>query len=95
MFSDQFVCSEKGRNYGGRGQQQTSNSYVGGTVFVDAASSAIFLYCQLSFTASETIRSKLVFEREEATVGIKVKGYNTDNGVYNSEEFTQELIKNH
>jgi hypothetical protein len=65
--------------------------YKGGTVFVDAASSFMSIHHQIGFTAVETIKSKLVFEREAASVGNQVQQYNTDNGVYTSKEFTTQL----
>ena len=91
VFSDQYVSSVSGRNYTGRGHAQTQLMYKGGTVFVDAASSYMSIHHQIGFTAVETIKSKLVFEREAASVGNQVKEYNTDNGVYTSKEFTTQL----
>ena len=46
---------------------------------------------KVGFTATETIRSKLAFEREAESAGVKVTGYNTDNGVYNAKDFIFEL----
>ena len=94
IFSDQYVSSVEGRNYTGRSQSQSSLSYKGGTIFVDAASSYIYLNHQLGFTAIETIKSKVAFEREAASVGNHITGYNTDNGVYTSKEFTQHIANN-
>jgi hypothetical protein len=51
------------------------------------------VYFQQSFTANETIESKLRFEREALTDGITVKRYNSDNGIYTSKDFTEELNK--
>ena len=36
----------------------------------------------------------LSFEREAATVGVEIKGYNTDNGVYTAKEILSKLNKN-
>ena len=94
VFSDQYVSSVPGRNYNGRGQSQSRLSYKGGTIFVDAASSYMSIHHQLGFTANETIRSKLIFEREASLLGNKVDSYTTDNGVYTSKEFTKELERN-
>jgi len=82
IFSDQYVSSVQGRNFNGCGHAQTQNSYKGGIVFCDAASSFMSVHHQVGFTAHETICSKLTFEREAATVGISIQSYNTDNGVY-------------
>ena len=69
-------------------------SYKGGTIFADASSSYISIYHQIGFTAVETICSKLIFEREAASVGNEIQSYNTDNGVYTAKDFTLELEKN-
>ena len=86
MFSDQLVCSTPGKNFNANGQQNGHLSFKGGTIFYDAASHYMSLHPQISFTASETAQSILAFEREAATVGIEIKGYNTENGVYTAKE---------
>jgi hypothetical protein len=67
---------------------------ISGTIFADAASSFISVHHQLGFTAQETIHSKLVFEREAASIGNIITEDNTDNGVYTAKDFTLELEKN-
>ena len=91
VFSDQFVSSLPGKVFGKRGASISSNSYSGGTLFCDAASKKIFVNCQVSLGAYETIESKLMFERDAQTIGVTVKAYCTDNGVYTSKEFMKEL----
>ena len=91
VFSDQFVSSLPGKVFGKRGASISSNSYSGGTLFCDAASKEIFVNCQVSLGAYETIESKLMFERDAQTSGVTVKAYCTDNGVYTSKEFMKEL----
>ena len=93
VFSDQYVSSAPGRNFTGRGFTQSQLSFKGGTVFVDAATSFISVHHQVGFTANETIRSKLAFEREASTVGNTIQSYTTDNGVYTAKDFTSELEK--
>ena len=91
IFLDQYVSSVEDKNFNGRGQTQSQLTYKGGTIFVDAASSYISIHHQLGFTATETIRAKIAFEREAAFVGNQITGYNTDNGVYTAKEFTKHL----
>ena len=94
IFSDQYVSSLPGRNFNGRGQMQSQNNFKGGTVFCDAASGFLSIHHQVGFTAHETIRSKLTFEREASHVGNTIQSYNTDNGIYTAKEFNFELEKN-
>ena len=65
--------------------------YKGGTIFVDAASSYMSIHHQLGFTAAETIRAKIAFERDAISIGNQVTGYNTNNGVYSAAEFTKHF----
>ena len=89
---DQYVCQVHGRLPGKRGRE--SAKYCGGTIFVDHASGFVHLEHQISFTAAETLRSKLAFEQEVGRCGRAVKAYRTDNGVFKSREFADELRSN-
>ena len=46
---------------------------------------------QTGLTAHETITSKLAFEREMGQYNVQVKTYHTDNGIYTSKAFMDEL----
>ena len=50
------------------------------------------VYLQDSFTAEETVQTKLRFEKESATEGVYIKAYNTDNGVFTAEQFMKEVL---
>ena len=82
VFSDQYESSLPGRYYNNRGSMSTHHTYGGGTIFYDAASRYISIHNQVGFTAEETIESKLAFEKDGYSVGIKIKKYCTDNRVY-------------
>ena len=60
-------------------------------MFHDAASSAMKIHHQMSFTGGETQKSMLSFERESAAVGAEIKGHNTDNGVHTAKEILERL----
>ena len=49
---------------------------------------------QVDIKATEAVKAKLTFEREAHSQGVVVKGYHTDNGVFNASEFMEELLKN-
>ena len=53
----------------------------------------MFLKNQVSLGAAETIRAKHEFERDAYRHGIRVLGYRGDNGVYCSQEFTNDLAQ--
>ena len=91
VFSDQYVCSQPGKNFNSRGQEQRHLKYMGGTIFYDSASKYVDMEHQIGFTASETVTSKISFERRASYVGVEVKEYRTDNGVYTSKTFGSSL----
>jgi transposase InsO family protein len=84
---DHYCSPVKGRVMSDSGYSSTRYGYEGGCIFVDHASSYMFHRGQKSLAASDTIRSKLAFEREAADSGVKIKQIHTDNGVFNSAEF--------
>ena len=91
VFSDQYVYSQSGKHYNHRGQEMRNQQFNGGTIFCDSATGLVYMQHQVGFTASETITAKLNFEREADHLGIKVKEYRTDNGVYTSKAFGESL----
>lgn len=94
VFTDQYESRLEGRLFTYKGADLKHEKYNGGTIFCDAASNYIFMEHQTGFTAEETILANLKFEREAMGVGVTVRRYSTDNGVYNSLEFMKEIHKN-
>eukprot|EP00804_Cyclotella_cryptica_P006881 CCRYP_020804-RA/>CCRYP_020804-RA protein AED:0.48 eAED:0.37 QI:0/-1/0/1/-1/1/1/0/621 len=84
---DHFLSPVPGRVISSSGHSSSHNGYTCGTIFVDHCSGFIFAHHQLTTTASDTIRGKLLFEREAADVGVSMKRYHSDNGVFGSAEF--------
>ena len=48
---------------------------------------------QVSINATETVKEKPTFEREDQNQGLAIKGYHTDNGITNASEFMEDLLK--
>ena len=42
---------------------------------------------QVYINATEKVKAKLTFEREDQIQGISIKVYHTDNGIFNAQEF--------
>ncbi len=91
VFTDQYVSSLPGNNFTKRGQTLSNQQFKGSTIFCDAASGFMYVQNQVGFTAAETVEAKLKFEREAASVGIKIQSYMSDNGVFTSKDFVHEL----
>ena len=71
MSLDQYVLKVKGRPLESACNEDLK--YNGGTIFVDHASSRIFLHHQISLRAGETLIGKRLVEREAAAIGRKIK----------------------
>ncbi|MGH7974205.1 MAG: hypothetical protein ACREBR_01670, partial [bacterium] len=69
--------------------------YCGGTIFCDHTSGLIDVRHQVSFGATDTIRSKNLFERMAASHGVYIENYHSDNGIFSSFEFRRHLENLH
>ena len=57
--------------------------FSGGCVFIDYAIGYVIIKHQVAINATETVKAKLTFEREAQSQGVEIKGYHTDNGIFN------------
>ena len=48
---------------------------------------------QVDINATETVKAKLTFEREDKSQGVMIHVYHTDNEIFNTSKFTEELFK--
>ena len=88
---DHFIVSTPGRLFSSRGSEGFDRMYKGGVIFKDHASGHVVVEPVVNFTAGEAIRAKKSYEREMASMGVTVIHYHTDNGVFTSSEFQDEL----
>ena len=65
----------------------------GGCVFIDHVSGYVSFKHQVAINYTETFKEKLNLEREAQSQGVVIKIYHTDNGIFNSSEFMEELFK--
>ena len=47
----------------------------------------------MAINATETVKSKLTFEREDKSQGVMINVYHTDNEIFNTSNFMEELLK--
>ena len=93
MFADHYISRAPGRLYHTKGKSDQSDMFSGGCVFIDHASGYVSIKHQVAINATETVKEKITFEREAQSQGVVIKGYHTDNGIFNSSEFMEELLK--
>ena len=92
IHADQAECSQPGRpmTYSGH---NSSNKIVCFTVFVDSISKKIWVEFQTSTEAEQTLKGKKRIEKDAAKYNVKIKSFRTDNGVFRSKEFKDNLEK--
>ena len=94
MFTDQLKSRVRGRLLHTAGREQESDKFCGSSVFVDAASGYIHIEHQVTLNASDSINAKTAFERVAKDVGVDVLSYHTDNGIYTSKAYVDNLVQN-
>jgi len=62
--------------------------FHGGNIFPDNATGHICV----SLGSSETVKSKLAFERDACDSGIVIGSHHTDNGIFTSKEFMEVVL---
>jgi hypothetical protein len=70
----------------------TRRRYIGACVFVDHFSNLSFVYFQKSLNIEETIEAKQTFERYAASHGVRVQHYHADNGIFETDAFSNEVM---
>ena len=91
---DHYQSAVPGRFYSSRGSTTASNKFHGGAIFVDHASGHVSLVHQVSLSETDTVQAKLHFERAADESGVVIQSYHTDNGVFTSAQFLEELLQN-
>jgi len=69
----------------------TRKRYLISTVFVDQHSDFTYVHNQQSADAEHTIEAKRAFERKAKEHGVIVRHYHTDNGIFSSKAFMNEV----
>lgn len=92
---DQYLCHVRGRLPHTKGREPIASRYTGGTLFVDHASTYMFIHHQVSLGMPETITGKHLFEHEAKLNSTKIKAYRADNHPFAAEEFVQDTKLEH
>ena len=69
----------------------TNDNFSAGTVFVDYASDYVYTHFQVDQSTESAIAAKEAFERNMAQVGVTVKRYHADNGIFASRGFVSHV----
>ena len=90
---DHYQSTIKGRLEHTFGKEKDDDKYSGGTIFVDHATTTIYIQHQVSLKAGETVVSKRMFEQDCKQHGVHVQHYHADNGVFDTQEFMDKINK--
>jgi hypothetical protein len=94
VFCDHLESRVRGRLFHTAGREPDKDKFDGAMIFFDAASQLIHVEPQVTLNATDTIMAKDNFERMSLEAGVTINSYHTDNGVYNSRRFVQEIHSN-
>jgi hypothetical protein len=72
----------------------TKARYKVATVFIDHATDYSYVAIQKSTAADETLKAKMLFERNADDQGIKIEAYHSDNGIFKSKAWQDNCAMN-
>ena len=84
IYEDHYISWTPGRLYHTNGKSDTSEMFSGGNFFVGNDSFYIIINHQVDIYSTETFKAKLAFKREAQSRGVVIKGYHTENGIFNT-----------
>ena len=93
VSEDHYISRDTGRIYHTNDKSDPYDMFSGGCVFIDHASGYVSIKNQVAINSTETAKAKLTLEREIQSQEVVIKRYHTDNGIFNSSEFMEELLK--
>ena len=73
----------------------TTQRYRYATVYVDQATRYGYVYLQKSASAEETLQSKKAFEQHASSMGVSIKGYHADNGIFRAKAWMNNCNQSH
>ena len=94
MSTDHYISRAPGRLYHTKGKSDQYDILSGGCVFIDHPIGYVSINHQVAINDTETVKEKITFDREAQSQGVVIKGYPTDNGIFNSSELTEKLLEN-
>ena len=87
VSTDQYILRYTDRFYQKKGKLDPSEMFSGGCIFIGHTSGYVSIKHQLAINDTETAREKLTLEREDEIQGVTIKGYHTNDGIFNALEF--------
>ena len=83
VSADHYISRAPGVLYHTKGKSDLYDMFSGGRVFIDHASGYVRIKHQVTINATENLKSKITFEREAQSQVLMIKGYHTNNVIFN------------
>ena len=84
MSADHYISRAPGTLYHTKGESDQSVMFSGVCVFIDHDGGCVIMKQQVAINDTKTVKAKLTFERKDQSQGVVIKGYHTDNGIFNA-----------
>ena len=88
---DNFTVTECDCLYSSMGKTASDLMYAGSCIFVDHGTGDVHVEDLLNFTTMETLQAKARYEKRMADMGITVKAYQADNGIFATRTFINNI----
>ena len=79
VSSYHYILMDPGKLYHTKGKSNPCDMYSQGCSLIDHGSGCMSIKHQLDINATETVKSKLIFEREDKSQGVIISVYHTQN----------------
>ena len=93
VSTDNYIYWYPVNIYYARGNSTPYDMLSGGCVFVEHTSVLTSINNQVDINSTETVKSKLIFDKEAQIKGVTMNGYQTYNGRLSASYFREELLK--
>ena len=90
---DHSKVTTKGCLYSSMGKTHDDQTFSGGCIFVDHATGHDHVEHLVNFTTTETILAKHCYEKHMLDMGISIQAYQSDNGIFATCGFLDEIYK--
>ena len=91
---DQYISSVPGHLTHTKGKNLTNKKFFRGTIFVDQASSYVYIQNEVDLTAGKTLLSNKAFEKNAGPFDVNFKGFLAKNVTVGLYEFIWNIMDN-
>ena len=93
VSTDHYISQDPGRLYHTKGKSDPSDIYSRGCVLIDHASGYMRIKHHVYINTTETLKAKLTFDKKDKSQGVFINVYHTNNGIFNTSKFMEDLLK--